>query len=355
MAAESCGPLEYFQTSTYSKAKPEEKNNSEPVSFKPYGAALLLQANGSDFYYGAEADGLDPNIAVPAISPNWQILEISPGYHFGFEVGASIVLNSAKITLDVNWERLHSHDTDSFDAPPANGFMVGPIFDIGPNSAIYKNAQGTANTHFDEVKLTAVKQICSFDNFSSNFYAGGGFSRIKYFLQSNYANATSLSERISQTTSTFIGAGPLIGFDYNFRIVENFFFTGNSFLPLYMGRMTASTNYQSFTPVLANLSIPQPNFQTTTIPNRTQLIPGLEQQLGLSYSHAWKALTATLEFGYQCQIYLNAIQTIDLTAPQVEPSALSVSPDAGLFAVGFERTISNYILTGPYLFASIEF
>ena len=41
---------------------------------------------------------------------------------------------------------------------------------------------------------------------------------------------------------------------------------------------------------------------------------------------------------------------------QVEPSILpKIVPDAGLFAVDFERTLSNFILTGPYASLSFDF
>ena len=59
---------------------------------------------------------------------------------------------------------------------------------------------------------------------------------------------------------------------------------------------------------------------------------------------------------YQFQIYLNAIQSIDMTAPQVPPSlSPAITPDSGVYAVGFERTLSNFILTGPYVSLNVDF
>jgi hypothetical protein len=50
-------------------------------------------------------------------------------------------------------------------------------------------------------------------------------------------------------------------------------------------------------------------------------------------------------FGYQAQVYIDAVQSIDMTAPQVPPSLLpDAVPDDGVYAVGFERTLSNFIL-----------
>jgi hypothetical protein len=70
---------------------------------------------------------------------------------------------------------------------------------------------------------------------------------------------------------------------------------------------------------------------------------------------ALSAVKATFEVGYQCQIYLDAIQTVDLTSPQVLPAGAVFTTQVGVFAVGFERTFSNYMLTGPYGSIGLEF
>jgi hypothetical protein len=333
-----------------------------PEIFKPqgvtygiYGELLYLQPNGSNLYYGVEADGLDPDIAVPAVSPNWKVLEIDPNYHLGFEVGISFFFNKHNLDLDLNWERLHGHDKDSFTAPAANGFMVGPFFDIGPNSNNYKVARGKAATKFDQVNLTFGKELCFFKNFYTEFYGGASFLYLKHSLASSYANAAESIARSVKSSSTFIGAGPQIGIDYRYRIVEHFFFTGNSVFSLFMGRLKNHNHFKSFTPELTTLGIPQPNKQATTVPNRTQLIPGFEQKLGFSYLATWKKIRAIFEIGYQCQIYLNAVQTVDMTAPQVLPAGAIFTPQVGVFAVGFERTLSNFILTGLYAKVGLEF
>ena len=120
-----------------------------------------------------------------------------------------------------------------------------------------------------------------------------------------------------------------------------------------MGEMKNKTRFKSFTPELATLDVPQPNNQRTHVPNRAQLIPGFKQKLGFSYVATWDSIEVAFEIGYLCQIYINAVQTMDMTAPQVEPSGAIFTPQVGVFAVGFERTLSNYMLTGPY--ASLDF
>jgi len=44
-----------------------------------------------------------------------------------------------------------------------------------------------------------------------------------------------------------------------------------------------------------------------------------------------------------------------MTAPQVLPSSAPFSPQVGVFGVGFERTLSDFMLSGPYVSLKIEF
>ena len=325
------------------------------ITYGFFAEYLYLQPNGSDLYYAAEAIGLDESIAVPVVSPNWKVKEINPNYHSGFEVGAHVSFNITDFNLALSWERLHGHDSASFTASSAPGFMVGPFFDIGPNSVEYKVAKGKARFQFDGVDLRFGKELCFFKNFYLQFFAGASYTRIHQSLTSTYSNLDNPISRTVKYSSTFWGAGPQMGLDYKFRIYHSFFFTGNSTFSLYMGRLQNDNSFKSRTPELAILGIPQPNHQKTTVPNRTQLVPGFEQKLGFSYVATWDKVRALFEIGYQCQIYLDAVQTVDMTAPQVLPALAPTAPDVGVFAVGFERTLSNYILTGLYATVGIDF
>lgn len=323
------------------------------VTYEVYGEYLFLQPNSSNLNYAVEAIGLDPDIAVPAVSPNWKVKEIDPHYHSGFEVGTAFLFRNTNMGIRLNWERLHAHDKDSFTASSAAGYMVGPFFDIGPNSSSYKVAKGKVRSHFDGVNLNYEKAICFFNRLNVTIGGGVGFARIKQTLRSSYSNVADTISRSMKASSKFIGAGPQLVLGYDCRLFSNVFFTGSTDISLFMGQMKNSTTFQSFTPELAALGIPQPNNQKTSVPNRAQLVPGFEQKLGFSYVASWDSVQVAFEIGYQCQIYINAVQTVDMTAPQVLPAGAIFTPQVGVFAVGFERTLSNYMLTGPY--ASVDF
>lgn len=326
------------------------------VSYYTYGEFFYMQPSSTNFYYGASAIGITAGLPAPAdiASPDWKVLKVSPDFHPGFEVGIGFTLNDANIGIGANWQRLHCEDSDSFQASNAAGHMVGPFFDIGPNSASYKIAKGKAISHFDEVDVTFSKQLCFFNNFHVRFYAAASFLRIRQSLQSTYSNVAGTVIRKVKINSTYTAGGPQIGLDYDYRIYKGFFFSGCSILSLFAGQMKNATTYQSFTPELTLIGLAQPNKQATKIPNQTELVPAFEQKLGFSYLAIWKQLKATFEIGYRFQVYIDAVQNINM-ASQAVPVDLVETPDVGVFAVAFEQSNSNFMLMGPYAKVGIEF
>ncbi|MCH9611803.1 MAG: hypothetical protein S4CHLAM102_02770 [Chlamydiia bacterium] len=325
------------------------------VVFELFGQALFLQPNGSSIYYAAEAIPLDPNISIPAVSPNWNIYEIKPDYAVGFNVGMALLFTPLNTRLQANWERLYSRDSANHNVPLTSD-MIGPLFDIGPNSAAYTSGKGHVKFDFDSADLIFAQQFCVFKRLYPSVYAGGAFARIKQSLTSTYFNSDQTRKRKVKNYSTFIGGGPKFGATFDYRMFGDIFFTGLSSAALIIGESKNGTTYKSWAPFLVNQGIPQPNTQKTKVPNRTQLIPGFEERLGFSYVGVFDCWKLKIGLGYQAEVYIDAVQSIDMTAPQVIPTlAPGASAESGVFAVGFERTLSNFILQGPYLSIDCDF
>ena len=336
------------------KEMPEKAAPCSSIGYNLYGEVLFLQPNGSNLYFAVQAHPFDSAITTHIVSPNWFEYEFSPAYHPGFEVGAELLFKNMNMKLTANWEWLHGDDRASQSVTPATMPMIGPIFDIGPNSAEYKDAKATAQFRFDAANLLLSKKVCFGKNLFLNMFAGGTFTRIRQTISSYYSNDGGTVARSITNPSIFTGGGSQFGVDFDFRVAGNFFFTGASSVSMIMGQLQNSTTYKSWTPYLATLGDPQPNVQTTTVPNRSQLVPGFEEKLGFSYDFPFHCGVVSLKAGYQFQIYLNAVQSFDMIS-QVLPSLLTDTPDVGLFAVAYQRTLSNFILTGPYVNLNVEF
>jgi hypothetical protein len=318
--------------------------------------ALWMQPTASNLDYAAQANPFDFSVPVPPISPNWVIHEISPDYHFGFDVGVAGICHGTSSTLALNWERLHTSNDHNSTNPPSTS-MVGPFFEIGPDSSFYKKAKGSVHFHFDEVSLDFGTFVKFGSRLRTNLFAGLGFTRIVQQKQALFSNIAGDIFRTIKIPSKFIGAGPQLGIDFTYRIAKGFQFVGDSRATLFVGRLKNSTTFSSTSPTLTTLGGPNPNIQTTRVDNRTGLVPGFEGRLGFAYDFEFNCrYMFKIEAGYQAQIYLNSIRSIDMGS-EVTLSAVAtgVAGDSGVYARTFERTISDFSLAGPYLSVSLGF
>lgn len=320
--------------------------SSPDYTFAVEGSVLYLQPTASNVHYVAEAETL------PAPSPNWIISDIHADYHFGFDVGVSGVFHSTHTMLMLNWERLHAEDSNSKTVAAAD--MVGPFFEIGPDATPYSTATGKVDFHFDEVSLDYGVLVNFGSRTQTNFFAGVSYVSIKETLTSEYISSGGSFTRTITSPSKFQGAGPQLGMNFSYDIASGFRLVGDGAAALYVGPMKNSTTYDSTSPLLAPLGISPSNVQGTTVGSRTQVVPGFEGKLGFAYCYNFaEHYMFSLEAGYEAQIYLNAIQSVDMGS-EVTLNTIA-APSVGVYARTFQRTLSNFALAGPYLTLSLGF
>ncbi|MDB2613869.1 Lpg1974 family pore-forming outer membrane protein, partial [Chlamydiales bacterium] len=293
-------------------------------------------------------------IPLPLPTPNWRSLEIRPDLHFGFDIGLKVLFPGNHTTLQINWERLHASDSTSTEVSSEN--MVGPYFNIGPDSHPYKRAHGHVKHGFDEVTLSIGSQFDSCRGLKINYTGGVAITRIEETLTSTFSNNDWTVVRGVYTPTEFIGIGPEFGADVSYNLCEGFSLTGESSMALLLGRGRNHTSYASITPELEVFDIPLPNIQHTEVPSRTQFVPAFSGKLGVSYTGCFSSCLVTLDLGYQAQIYLNAVQSVEMSAEVVEPTIIELpANEVGVFALGFRRTVSDFFLAGPYVTLKIAF
>lgn len=308
-------------------------------SYEVQVAALLLQPTGGDLHYAAEAQPL------PIESPNWKIHDISTHYRFGFDVGVRGIFHHTDTYLSLNWEHFNSSASSSRKVSSTN--MIGPFFEIGPDASAYTKARGHVSFHFDEVNLDYGLYIHFGSRVQTNAYAGVSIARIEQHLSSRFSNGDGTIVRTIKVPSTFIGAGPQLGLDFAYRIVDGFRFNGGASVSLLVGTQKNHTRFNSFSPILSS------NPQKTAVHNKTQVVPAFEGKLGLSYLYTSCSFMFKVEAGYQAQVYINAIRSVDIGSEVVTPPVI---PDiVGVFARTFEQHLSNFALAGPYLLVDFGF
>ena len=312
---------------------------------------LYLQPSANNLDYAAEAEPFDFAVPNPALSPNWIIYDISPGYHFGFDAEIAAIFHGVNSRLSLDWERFHmDNESNAQNVPSVD--MIGPFFEIGPDASFYKKSTGYVNFHFEEINLDYGTLVNFGNRLSMELFSGVSFSRIIQYRKTHFADYQHAAQRTIKVPSKFWGIGPQIGVDFAYRIIEGLKFIGNTKASLYVGRLWNKTTYSTTSNELNVLGGPNPNIQTTTVYNRAGVVPGFEGMLGFAYDIPFLCnYLVKLEAGYLAQIYLNAIRSIDMGS---EVSLTGAQTGAtGVYARTFQRTVSDFALAGAYF--NIEF
>lgn len=309
------------------------------------GRLLYFKPGSSNLHYLAEADPL------PAPTPNWKIRDIKPSYKMGFEIGVRANFFCRKTQAHLNWVHFNSKSNDSRQVPSED--RVGPFFEIGSDASGYTHGKGHVAFKYDAVNLNYGFCLNFGECIKANCFAGISAARIKQDLTSFYSNNDETISRQIHSPSTFWGAGPQLGLNLSFTICNGYQFIGAGSAALLMGEHSHHTTFKSITPILAPLEIPSPNTQSTHVRNRSQLVPAFEGKVGFAYTWELCYLAMDFEIGYQALVYLNAIQSTDISSEVVTPPVI---PDTvGVYARTFHRTISNFSLSGPYIKVNVGF
>jgi hypothetical protein len=117
--------------------------------------------------------------------------------------------------------------------------------------------------------------------------------------------------------SDFNGIGPAFGLDFAYTIVSGLSFTANTSTSVLYGTSRHIMNTsENNTVVIAN-----------TYSTRKQLVPGIEEKLGLNYNYQYAQGLLTINGGYQALNYFNMVNRI--------PGTGVISSDFGLFGPYF--------------------
>lgn len=337
--------------------KPIEVYLSAPKhSFEIDFDALYIQPTASNLDFAAEADPFTFGQPQPEVSPNWIIHQINPSYCFGFNLGIAGVFHGSNSTLMANWERVHTGTSHKSVQVPSDD-MIGPFFEIGPDAGLYKESKGSVWFHFDEANLDYGTYVQLGDRLKTNLFAGGSFVRIHEHRHTAYTNFGTDPYRTITVPSTFIGGGPQVGVDFAYKIAGGFKFIGDTRATLYVGNISFKTTYSTTSTELTDAGDFNPNVQSTKDDGRVGLVPGFETKLGFAYDWQFKChYMVKLQLGYQAQIYLNALRSIDMGSEVDLPAVGSVGTGAtGVYARTFERVISDFALAGPFATLDLGF
>jgi hypothetical protein len=307
--------------------------NSRP-HFEVSGSLLFLQPGAGNLEYGTLVTPL------PIATPNWSNQSLSPNFSPAFRVGARYMPGESN-DVELNWTHLSTTTNASFSAAPTQ--MVGPPYLIGPESALYKNANGDVQFAYDSVNLDAGHTFCAECPFQLRVFGGVEVARIRQNLTGTFQSPDGTASTADTTNSLFTGAGPRLGIKGQYAIGD-LQFLGEVAGAALIGTAKSSINFSTLSPALVG-----PNNQSLTSPDATQVIPSIDARMATAYVFPPSNYGLfRIEMGYQAAVYFNAVSQYSLTSVPTAP----MIPPAGIYLATAQRLQSNFTDQGPYVTGS---
>lgn len=311
-------------------------------------AALALKPGASNLNY------VIYNKELPTQSPSWTETELKPGFKFGFEFGGRFVFPQGN-DINLTWTHLDNTTSSSIQAP-SDSFFVGPDYQIGPDSLIVRSATGKAEFKYDVINLDAGQFVNFGQNTQMRFFGGLSNTYLRELVDATYfGNVTAGPfagpfSAARNLTAKFTGIGPRIGMDGSYNIYDGFGVFGEGAISVLIGDLYSKVDLIGTGVELTALFHQAINNQFIKDKNITQVIPGFDAKLGLSYKHTFdNCMILTLRAGYQGAVYINAINQY---LPQTLVQPLSTG---GIFVDTMAHVQSNYSVQGPFVEASLQF
>jgi hypothetical protein len=330
-----------YRTPQVYKSQAVGIGTSNPINhFEVSGSLLYLQPGSGDLEY---ATLVSP---FPLPTPNWNNQSLRPNFSPAFSFGLRYIPTESN-DLQLNWTHLNTGATASVVGSP--GQMVGPPFEIGPTASVYQIGHGNVSFEHDSIHVDAGHTFCADCFFQLRVFGGAEVARIKQNLTGTFQSLDGLTSSSNTTESLFTGAGPRLGMIGQYA-VGNFQFFGEAAGAGLIGITQSRINFSATSTALPGLA--QPNNQSLTSPNETQVVPSFDAKFGTAYVFPPSSYGQfKIEVGYQAAVYMNAVNQYALTQVAVPPSPASV----GVFLATAQHLQSTFTTQGPYLTGSWSF
>jgi len=333
----------------------------EPFSYKKsffYIGFLYIQPSSDNLKYATFVSGTQPYYQ------SWHYQEIKPDYHPAFELGFNYAVPCTVYSAGGNWTHLNSNDTSSKQASTNTDLstveFVAPPYEMSPPVFGIKRADSKVNFDFDGVLLNVAKLVEFDSHLNARFFGGIDILKLNQTVTttfSDYAGSppTPYSYPLppdpsfsfkTENTSKYVGAGPALGMNVQYKIGSGFGILGEFLGLLTAGTIKTEDDFTSTSARLTEIGIGTSHQQITS-PDATRVVFGADGKLGVFYTYQGIAIpNLTIEVGYRMATYVNAISTISPNT-LVQPGTVVTTPE---FATGTMAIVSTKNTSGAFNF-----
>lgn len=328
-----------------------------------YASLLYLQPGSDGLNYAVFTSGNQP------FQQSWAYQAIDPSYSPGYEFGVNHMFNDGFHSISLSWSHLNTKDSDSKQVSSGTDLktveFVAPEFDVGPAVFGIKRADAMVEFNFDSLKFNLGRSLQPSANLQTKFFAGVGLLRIDQTITtafSQYAGtpATPYSYALPadpnylfkiKSQSSYLGAGPDIGFNAQYQLFRNIGLVGEMSGILAAGKSRAKENYTANSTRLIEIGF-SPSQQKLTVPDSTDVVVGFDGKLGVFYQNKNSRFSRIrLETGYRLSGYYNPITAVTPTS-LVQVGTIVATPEfsTGTMAINSSKVKRyKYDVNGLYL------
>lgn len=282
---------------------------------------MYVQATNDDLHDyqtgGPVAAGTTNSFNTHVLSPDWDFaFNLQGSYHWG--TGNDVNLNWTHYSNTHN--SAVSGGAAGGGAGSPNGRFVGP----------FNNINSSVKFQHDAVNLEFGQMINVGDHVNMRFHAGGQWARVDGTFTQTGINNAPVGANASATdtnTSEFNGVGPRFGMDASYHFGNGLSIVGRSAAALLVGDIDTNNN-QSVTTGAGVTTV------TIVTQKERTIVPSLNADLGVGYTHAMAQGDLGLEAGYRVATVMQSVRWVD-----------SANTNGGLTG----NEVSNFGYHGPYL------
>lgn len=319
---------------------------------------LYLQPSSNNLKYATFVSGTQPYYQ------SWHYQEIKPGFHPALELGLNYAIHDTPYSVGGQWTYLNSTDSSSKQAATSTDLttveFVGPPYEMSPPVFSIKHVDSTVNFQFNNLLFDMGKVVEYGPRFQARYFGGIDIFNLNQTITTTFSDcagspATPYSYAIppdpsfsfkTQNVSKYLGAGPAVGMNFQYKMDSGFGLLGNALGVLTTGMSSTQDNFTSTSLRLTQNGVGVSHQQITS-PDDMQVVLGIDAKLGAFYHYEGRKMpNFTIEAGYRMATYMNAISTISPNT-LVQPGTVTITPE---FATGTMAIVSTNSKTGPFNF-----
>lgn len=266
---------------------------------------------------------------------------IQPNYKGAFRIGIGYQFPNTTNDVQLHWTHLNSKNSDSVTGNLPNVTVVpvlGGNIMSGNAGTTFGSATSDVEFTYNAIDLDVGQYINPTPRLQLRLFGGLRYAEMKQDFDARYntsynADTSETNNQASLSASNhakYSGIGPRLGIDSLYSVGNGFGLAARVAGSLLIGQAKSNESNAS-----VNLGQSYPESNNTNADDVTRIVPGLDGQLGIHYTHALShSADLNAELGWRVTHYFNPFDN---------------EPIAGL------TTSSDFGFHGPYLTIGVNF